>query len=133
MKLIWYGSVDSGKLTLTDPDGFRRALHSFVGPVEVIIEPEKRYRSVQQNRYLWGVVYRLIADHTGHSAEEIHEMMKFRFNQRRLEVGGDILDYGGSTTELTTAEFEVYAEAIRRWAAEKLSLNIPEPGQAAFL
>jgi hypothetical protein len=41
---------------------------------EVTVAEKKRRRSEQQNRYLWGVVYKTICEHLeGWDAEDVHE------------------------------------------------------------
>ena len=37
-------------------------------------------RSARFNAYYWGVVIKMIADHTGHSTEEVHEAYKKKYN-----------------------------------------------------
>ena len=37
-------------------------------------------RSLKENRYYWGVVLSMIAEHTGMEIEEAHEFCKLTFN-----------------------------------------------------
>lgn len=85
-------------------------------------------RSNRQNRYLWGVVYKLISDEVGHSPEEIHEILKDKFlPKHKIEIGNLKEEVPVSTKELTTADFNEYIETIQRFAAEQLSIVIPDP------
>ena len=97
------------------------------GNYELIIRKEKKSRSNNQNRYLWGVVYKIIANETGHTEEEVHEHMKWRFLRKhgRLETVK-------STSDLNTKEFEEYTENIRRFGATDLSLQIPVPNEVDY-
>ena len=89
--------------------------------------PEKvrHTRSIQQNRYYHGVVCKLIADHTGYSGDEIHQLLAEQFLS--YEKGGK--SFVRSTTKLKTAEFENYLESCRRWAAMDLQVYIPLPNE----
>ena len=127
MRFQSHGIVKDGKLELVNKDWFNDGLKKFNGEVLITLEYDKASRSTQQNRYLWGAVYKLISGHTGYSVEEVHELCKFRFNQKHLDFGGEKIDFGGSTTEMSTGEFTGYIEAIRIWAAEYLEVNIPDP------
>ena len=136
MKPKFSGKVAQGKLTLHDREGFQRYAQSFEGqPVSITIERETNGRSTPQNSYLWGVVYKLLADFTGDDVESIHEEMKTRFLPKRVErvnqETGEVeeLTVPGSTRKLTTTEFSEYVQKIQVWAASWLSLVIPDPGQ----
>ena len=90
-------------------------------------------RSIQQNRYYFGVVVELLAEHTGYTRDETHDILKMQFLPKQLavcdgngEVKGEFV-VGGSTRKLTTTEFQQYIEAIQRWAAETLDVFIPDP------
>jgi len=80
-------------------------------------------RSLPQNSYLWGIVYKVIADYSGYSQEEVHDSMRSMFLTDR---SGD-MPIIKSTTELSTEEFAAYVESIQRWAAEFAQLYIPDP------
>jgi len=70
-------------------------------------------------------VYRLLADYTGHSPEEIHEAMKYEFllnHESKLKVPR-------STSELSTLEMEDYLSRVREFASMELGVYIPEPNE----
>ncbi|MFA4990580.1 MAG: hypothetical protein WC579_01550 [Candidatus Paceibacterota bacterium] len=96
---------------------------------QVVIEIKRYYpkkdRSAQQNRYMWGVVYQILSDFTGHSPEEIHEAMKYEF----LLEKGSKLKIPKSTTELSTIEMEDYLSKIREFASMELGVYIPSPNE----
>lgn len=133
-KITWPAEIDGGKLTVPDEDGFKRAIASLAGRVLITIEYVKGKRSTRQNKYLWGVCYKLIADYTGHSPEEIHEICKLKFNLKKVDLpNGEHYEIGGSTAEMDIAEFSRYTEELRQWAAVDLSVVLPEPGQTDWL
>lgn len=87
-------------------------------------------RSNNQNRYLWGVVYDYIATETGHTAEEIHAIMKTKFLPRKFVLlGKHETEIERSTTELSTDEFNLYLEKVRAFAASELGIRIPNPNE----
>lgn len=82
-------------------------------------------RSSGQNRYLWGVLYKAIADETGHSAQEIHEHCKHQFLPKMFVVlNGVEVETRKSTTELSTAEFSEYLDRVGALAGE-LGISLP--------
>lgn len=105
------------------------------GFYEVRIEKSFKKRTLNQNRYYFGVLVKNISDHTGYETEEIHEVLKDRFLPKKFIVitnnKGEKKEtkINGSTTQLDTKEFEEYNEKIRRWAAQHLSIYLPEPNE----
>lgn len=101
--------------------------------VEIVIERKHATRSLAQNRLYWGVYVKVLSDHTGYDPEEIHEILKAKFLPKKLTLvdeHGVITDeftVGGSTSQLNKLEFGEYLERIQRWAAETLSVVIPDP------
>ena len=99
---------------------------------KIVIEGKRwsKNRTHSQNSYYWGVVLKLLSDHTGHSQDELHEYLKGKFNQKYIEIKkGQFEPYGGSTVTLGTIDFENYLEEIRRWAAVELGADIPLPNE----
>jgi hypothetical protein len=103
------------------------------GPVEIRIARQKATRSLEQNAWYWSCLVGLVAEHTGYTADEIHEIYKAKFIPKHFaiadgngEVKGEFV-IGGTTTSLSTKEFTEYAEAIRMWAADELGVVIPDP------
>lgn len=99
---------------------------------EVTIKKYKRKRSIEQNSYYWGCIVNPLAEHFGYLPDEMHEELKLKFNKKttesKLEPGKTIV-YGGSTTELNTAEMTHYLESIRIWANTEFGFEIPSPDE----
>ncbi|MEA3272238.1 MAG: hypothetical protein U9P90_01055 [Patescibacteria group bacterium] len=95
--------------------------------VEITIKEWKEIRSLQQNRYLWGVVYKVISEYNGGIVEDLHNHFKYYF----LRKQGRLISFI-STTDLDTKEFTDYIEKIRLFAHQKLGLHIPTPDEAGF-
>ena len=112
---IFRGKVEKGRIVLDNRDRFRIYLASFeTKRIELVLRERTEQRSEQQNAYYHGVVVKMISDATGHDPQETHQKMKDHFKV-------------GTTTKMKTAEFQEYIENCRRFAAEFLSLNIPDP------
>lgn len=124
--------IDNGALRLEDKDAFGRAMWRMrPGPVVVKIERPSSSRSAQANRYYWGVVLALIAEHTGYEQDELHEYFKKRFNPATVALGEAEETIGGSTAKLDTTAFHDYVERIRRFAETELDVRIPDPNEVA--
>lgn len=93
---------------------------------------EKHYskRSNQQNRYLWGCVYAVIAGEIGEDTLTVHQICAQKFLSEVVEVGNEEYRVVHTTKKLTTVEFAAYTEAIRLWAWHDLQISIPEPENA---
>lgn len=126
---LFDGTIRDSKLFLDKGEKFKQYLAGLNGKrVQVTVEKIKHSRTNGQNRYLWGVCYKLIADHTGAEPEEVHAALKFQFSSKRF-IGN--LVAASSTARMDTILFTEYIEKVRRWAAEELSINIPDPGEVA--
>lgn len=115
----------------------------------VRIEPEEKKRTLRQNKYLWGVVYKYLVDNDpGYFVNEeterllhgrgiavteiVHEFCKVQFLPPvDLGIGGG-MKITKSTAKLNRQEFNDYVEAVRRWAAESLQVFIPDPYAAGY-
>lgn len=100
--------------------------------LELIIDRKHATRSLAQNRLYWKVYVGLIAEHTGYTPEEVHELLKAKFLPKKFTLAdtqGEITDQfviGRSTTRLNKIEFGQYLEEIAKWAAESLGIVMPE-------
>lgn len=116
---------------MANGDLFAKHLASFPHntPVDVTVTRHRRPRSVNQNRYYWGVVLNLIADHTGHTEEELHEIYKRKFLPARIvHYNGVDIRMPTSTPDTDTLEFTNYIERIRAEAG-MMGITIPDPEQ----
>ena len=101
--------------------------------LEIAIKRVRATRSIQQNRWYWGCLVQLVADHTGYSPEEIHDIYKAKFIPKHVSLAdgnGEVVAefvIGGSTRKLDKGQFAEYCEAIRAWASDELNVTIPDP------
>lgn len=92
----------------------------------VYVCDKKPTRSIQQNKYYWGIVIDCISSHLGYEPSEVHELMKYMFNYKRYKkVDGTRMQVGQSTAKLNKQEFSLYVEQIIGWAADEMNLHIP--------
>lgn len=131
---VFFGNVENGKFKLElDSDGrFREYLKSLNGRVEMIVRKWRRTRSNQQNRYYWGVVIAIAAEHFGYSPYEMHQAFKVKFLYVPEETQeGKIIKPAtiGSTKEMNTMEFNRYFEDIRMWMSSEFGVYIPDPNE----
>jgi hypothetical protein len=130
MNPIFRGRVEKGILRLAP--GFYAYLGSLEGlEVEVVVRKKRSKRSDQQNRYYWGVVVKMIADHCGYTPEEMHEALKFKV------LGSESPDDHGlvkirSTAALSTDEFSQYVNKVVQFAAMSLGVFIPDPSMVDY-
>ncbi len=126
-------SVRQGKLLWADPRRLAEVLRRFNGKdVHVVIKEHRHPRSINQNNYYWGVVLEIISEHTGHTADEVHEIFKNKYLSEEKEFAGDKVLVAKSTTALNTVEFNEYLEKVKQFAATELSCFVPEPNEVSI-
>lgn len=94
------------------------------------VTEQKRRRSQEQNRALWGVAYKTLSDATGNDAEDLHEFFLGEWS------GWDVIDVMGRkrkvpkcrSSKLSTTEFCEFYAFIQRRAAE-VGFYVPDPGE----
>jgi len=124
---------DEGKLRPREAGRWTGYLAKLRGrDVEVTVRPERKYRSLKANAYLWGVVYAAASEWSGHDAEELHEIFKRQFLPSRQIVmpTGEVLDAPGSTRYLDTDQFAAFVGKVTRWLAEQ-GVHVPQSSEVA--
>ena len=118
-----------GRLVLDEPEKFKCYLRSKAGrKVEVLVRIQRKRRSLEANRYYWGIVIALLAEEFGYDKEEMHDVLAMKF--LRIEdcpVTGS--PRRKHTPECDTAEFAEYVDACIRLGAEH-GVYVPAPGEA---
>ena len=126
---------DGVRLRFASPAHYRQLIKRFENDkrVAVTIENLRSHRSVSQNRYLWGVVYPLIADTTGYTENEVHEWAKAQYLKPHIvTVAGRVREITKSTTELSVGEMVEYIENLISLAAD-LGVHVPSPEEAGYI
>lgn len=104
--------------------------------VTVTASDTKPKRSSPANRYYWGVVVELIYMALKESGWEMsregtHELLRVRHLSEDKPIGdnGEFVTRVKSTTELDSKQFGDYVDACKRFAAEYLNVNVPDPNE----
>ena len=93
----------------------------------VRVELSRKPRSLNQNNYYWGVVLPIIADYTGNTPDELHNIFKRMFlPPKTIMYRNKAIKMPSSTTELSTVGFAEYIDRITAEAGE-LGVSIPPP------
>lgn len=126
--------LEKGKLRIHQKDLFDMYLCSLPKDkeLEVVVKVWRQNRSNNQNRYLFGVVYKIISEHLGYTDLELHEIFKAMFLSEEVEFQGETLTIVKSSTKLNTAEMEEFISRIRNWAAFEHKLTIPLPNEIEY-
>lgn len=132
-----YGKViESGKFVANNEKAFIEAFQKHIGKeIEITIKAYRDTRSVQQNRYYWGVCLKLISESTGYTTDELHHIFKHKYlidKERARELVDSLIENylpPRSTTDLDTVEFNNYLEKIKNFASLELGVYIPEPDE----
>lgn len=128
-------TVNDGKLTIHNRKLFDEQIKSFSnGRCIVVVEKVYNKRSNPQNAYYHAVIVPMVHSglrDLGHDVnrEDTHEILKAMFNKVEFvdKVTGEVSQFGGSTTKLSTIEMMEYIGKIQRWASEYLNIFIPDP------
>jgi hypothetical protein len=80
------------------------------GVYDMIIMDKDYARSHDQNSLLWGVIYKGLSDTTGYTIEELHDILRLKFDLKTED--GKLL----STATLTKSEFNDYIDKIINWS-----------------
>lgn len=130
MKHVFFATVEEDlTLKFLNVAAWKTHLLRFKGKtVEVTAENRRKNRSGEQNAYYWAVVVKMIAEHCGYRTPEevqgVHEELR-----RKFLPGTGPMQVRPSTAALSTEEFSDYIEQVRQWAAEELSIYIPDPNE----
>ncbi len=124
------------KFLVHTPEAMIR-LMSYVGslpwkknlPYEVVIRRVRPKRTEAQNAFIH-IVFRRIAEFTGHTEDEIKEDMKERFLEKRaLTIGTQTSYVLPSTESLEVDEMSGFIDNVLDFAADELNLVIERPGE----
>ena len=104
-------------------------------PLAVTVKPYRRRRTTSQNATHWWRLNALcdaIALDTGHTAQEIHDVVKARFCPCKPktfeEPDGTTYTFAvRSTTLLDVTEMADFMTRVEAWAAETFGFEMPEP------
>ena len=91
------------------------------GVYDMIIMDKDGARSHDQNSLLWGVIYKGLSDTTGYTQEELHDILRMKFDLKDEDC--KLL----STAGLTKTEFNDYLDKIINWS-RSLGIQVEKTG-----
>jgi hypothetical protein len=83
---------------------------------QVIIKEKESDRSLEQNARLWEL-YTSVGDYLGYTAQDVHDLMGFKFLLIEKNVGRERIIKVQSTTKLSVKDMAAYQEKIEAWAS----------------
>lgn len=129
--------TDKGELKPVALIAFRQAMRRFApGQVTIRVEVEKHKRSNALNRFWWGTVVKLFAEHCGEYPEDMHEILKLQLLPKTVEYldaetgESKTAVIGRSTRNLTNHEFKDLIFRAQHLGSN-LGIYIPDPGEVA--
>lgn len=99
--------------------------------VEYLIsfDRNRNIRSNNQNRYYRAILKHIAsAGECGYAEDELHEMYKQKFNSRYI-IDEQV---GQSTGKLTTEEFTIYVNKVKKHAEDFYHVTFPDPKDKVY-
>ena len=130
---IFTGTVKKGKMVISNRNDFLAYISTLEGKtIEVVVRKQKNTRSVRQNAYYWTVCVKMLADETGYTTDEMHDILRGMFLAKIIMFAGKEVVTVQSTTSLSTSEMEEYLSSIRQWASVELNCYVPDPNETDY-
>lgn len=129
------GFVKDGKLTIAYVDRFKEDVRGFEGKhIVLTLDKKKRSRTNPQNSYYWAVIVPMIQQGFKDLGERldiktVHEFLLSQFSIKEVvnNETGEIFTMTKRSKDMTTSEFMDHIAQCQQFAAEKLSVVIPDP------
>jgi hypothetical protein len=102
--------------------------------LEIEIRRRKSQRSLDQNAWIWGVAYPLLAETLGYDRDEVedlHYALVEKWGGTHWDPRMRSMVPNKRSSKLTTAEFSDYMEWLTRFAAKEFGCVIPLPDERA--
>jgi hypothetical protein len=133
MKPKFKASVKDGKLIHYSLDRLKQWYKKYEGQdVAITIEKWSSIRTIQQNAYLHGVVFKLIADETGMTLKEAKDSTKLKlgfYENPNITIDGNDIYILKETSKLSKKEFGEFVDMAREFAQQDLNIFIPAPDE----
>jgi len=104
------------------------------GDLECTIQPWRKEKSLQQLRYLHGVVFVLCSQASGYTVNEVKGLLKGEFLTEYVvsKTSGKEISIVKSLADLTMRQMSTFIEDIIILAAKQWSIVIPSSDEATF-
>ena len=120
--------AEDRKLVFDRPEVFGAYVQGLVekGDLELSVQPWRKEKSLQQLRYIHGVVFALCSEASGYTRQEVKGLLKGQFLTDYVETpDGKKVAYVKSVADLTMKEMSIFIEDIIIFAASHWSCVIP--------
>jgi hypothetical protein len=129
MNPIHTGIIRQGKEIFDSPNRYLVHKAKMEGKrFELVLKLQKSQRSLQYNRYYFGVIVEILAESIGYDRESMHENLKLKFASLP-DPNHDGMFIIERTSKMTTERFMRYCADIQQWAAEFLNIYLPDPNE----
>jgi len=127
---IHKGKIEKCKLIIFDTEYWHKDLQRLEGKhVNITVKLPAKQSSNKQRKWLFGVAYRLISDHTGMTVDEIHDCQPL--TALRMDYSKPYpTPKSVAMLSMDTKEFKAYMEKVQQWASSELGVIIPDPDKA---
>ena len=103
-------------------------------PVTLVLKKRGSQRSLDQNAWVWGVAYPVIAEELGydkHEHDDLHYALVAKCFGEHFDKRVGAMVPNKRSSKLTTKEFNEYMEWLVRFAATELGgIVVPLPGES---
>lgn len=132
---VWGATVTGGVLRVDERARFLAYAMTLEGePVQVIVRKRESQRSLDQNAYIWGVAYPVIAEALGydkHEHDDLHYALVAKCFGEHFDKRVGAMVPNKRSSKLTTKEFSEYMSWLVRFAATELGgIIVPLPGES---
>jgi hypothetical protein len=86
------------------------------GNWQVVIKEKESDRSLEQNARLWEL-YTSVGNYLGYTAQDVHDLMGYKFLLVERNVGREKITKVQSTTKLSVKDMQSYQEKIEAFAS----------------
>lgn len=135
---VWDATVTGGVLRADDRTRFLAYVKALEGePVQIVVKKKAAQRSLDQNAWIWGVAYPVIAEALGydkHEHDDLHYALVAKCFGEHFDRRVAAMVPNKRSSKLTTREFSEYMEWLVRFAAQDLGgivVPLPDESEAA--
>ena len=122
-----------GKFDLSGLQGYFQ--NAIDGSYRVEITRVRRKRTLDQNGWLFGCIYKLLLKALNDegweftTVHQVHEFFKQQLGKKTFvnKQTGEVIELPQSTAEMDTVAFATYCDELRDFARENLNVEIPDP------
>ena len=121
-----FAKIVKGKIEFDDYAKFINEVSEFHEGARIVIQVNEAQdvRSNQQNR-LWWAWMTILGDELGHSANDMNEMLKYKYLLFEETIEGETHQVLKSTSTLTKKEFNKLTNDVFFWANDTFNINLP--------